>query len=71
MWSVKQAAELMVISEQRVRKLLQEGRIKGKRLNGTWVVLRLGYQRKRGYNIEEIKTKKVTILQYRAPVNSS
>jgi excisionase family DNA binding protein len=50
MWSVKQAAELMGISEQRLRRLLKEGRIKGKKLNGTWVVLELGYKHKRGYN---------------------
>ena len=48
-WSVQQAAEAMGISGQRVRKLLAEGRIKGKKLNGTWVVFELGYTAKRNY----------------------
>lgn len=47
MWSTKQAAKALGISEQRVRKLLAEGRIKGKKLDGTWVVLELSYTRKR------------------------
>ena len=47
-WSVKQAAKELGISERRVRKLLSEGRIKGKKLDGTWVVLKLSYTRKRG-----------------------
>ena len=47
MWSVKQAASKLGISEQRVRQLLAEGRIKGKKLDGTWVVLSLSYTRKR------------------------
>ncbi|MFW6105160.1 MAG: helix-turn-helix domain-containing protein [Chloroflexota bacterium] len=49
MWSVKQAAKELGISERRVRKLLAEGRIKGKKLNGFWVVLKLSYTRKRGH----------------------
>ncbi|MGA2669920.1 MAG: hypothetical protein ABSF21_00660 [Dehalococcoidia bacterium] len=48
MWSVKQAAKSLGISEQRVRKLLAEGRIKGKKLDHTWVVLELSYTKKRG-----------------------
>ena len=47
MWSTKEAAKRLGISEQRVRKLLAEGRIKGKKLDGTWVVLELSYTRKR------------------------
>lgn len=47
-WSVKQAAKELGISERRVRKLLAEGRIKGKKLDGTWVVLKLYYKKKRG-----------------------
>lgn len=47
-WSVKEAAKKLHISEQRVRKLLAEGRIKGKKLDGTWVVLELSYTKKRG-----------------------
>ena len=47
MWSVSEAAGLLGISGQRVRKLLLEGRIKGKRLSGAWVVLELSYTRKK------------------------
>jgi len=47
-WSVKEAATKLGISERRVRKLLAEGRIKGKKLDGTWVVLELSYTKKRG-----------------------
>ena len=47
-WSVKEAAKRLGISEQRVRKLLSEGRIKGKKLDGTWVVFELSYTKKRG-----------------------
>ena len=47
MWSTKEAAKRLGISEQRVRQLLAEGRIKGKKLNGTWVVLELSYTRKK------------------------
>ena len=47
MWSVNEAAYLMGVSGQRVRKLLSEGRIKGEKLGGTWVVLELNYTRKK------------------------
>lgn len=47
-WSVKEAAKELDISEQRVRKLLAEGRIKGRKLDGTWVVFKLSYTKKRG-----------------------
>lgn len=47
MWSTKEAAKALGISEQRVRKLLAEGRIEGKKVGGTWVVLSLTYTRKR------------------------
>ena len=50
MWSVTEAARLMGINGQRVRKLLAEGRIKGKKLGGTWVVLELSYTRKKRPN---------------------
>lgn len=49
MYSTKEAARLMGISEQRVRQLLADGRIKGKKLDGTWVVLKLGYEVKHNY----------------------
>jgi excisionase family DNA binding protein len=48
-WSVQQAAKEMGISEQRVRKLLSEGRIKGRKLDGTWIVTSLKYKRKHNY----------------------
>jgi len=48
MWSTKEAAKELGISERRVRKLLAEGRIKGRKLDGTWVVLELSYTKKRG-----------------------
>jgi len=48
MWSVKEAAKQLNISEQRVRKLLAEGRIKGQKVGDTWVILELSYTKKRG-----------------------
>ena len=47
MYSVNEAAKKLGISDRRVRQLLSEGRIKGKKLDGTWVVLDLNYTRKR------------------------
>ena len=47
MYSVEEAATKLGISGRRVRRLLAEGRIKGKKLGGTWVVLDLNYTRKR------------------------
>ncbi len=47
MYSVKEAADRLGISDRRVRKLLEEGRIKGRKLGRDWVVLDLNYTRKR------------------------
>ena len=47
MWSVKEAAEKLSLSEQHLRLLLKKGEVKGKKLGGTWVVLDLNYTRKR------------------------
>ena len=47
-WSVKEASKELGISAQRVRKLLSEGRIKGKKVSGVWIVLELFYTKKRG-----------------------
>jgi excisionase family DNA binding protein len=47
MYSVEEAATKLGISGRRVRRLLAEGRLKGKKLGGTWVVLDLNYIRKR------------------------
>ena len=46
-WSVKEAAEKLGLSEQHLRLLLKKGEVKGKKLGGTWVVLELSYIRKR------------------------
>ncbi|MFC1956992.1 helix-turn-helix domain-containing protein [Chloroflexota bacterium] len=47
MYSVREAAQKLGISDRRVRKLLEQGRIKGKKLARDWVVLDLSYTRKR------------------------
>ena len=47
MYSVKETANKLGISDRRVRRLLEEGRLKGKKLGRDWVVLDLNYQRKR------------------------
>jgi len=47
MYSVGEAAPKLGISERRLRQLLEEGRIKGKKLGRDWVVLSLDYKRKR------------------------
>lgn len=47
MYSVKEAAKELGISDRRVRVLLNEGRIEGKKLGHDWVVLSLDYKRKR------------------------
>ena len=47
MYSVEEAAAELGISGRRVRHLLAEGRIEGKKLGGTWVVLNLSYIRKK------------------------
>ncbi len=46
-YSVKEASELMGISEQRVRKLLGEGRIEAIKVGNTWGITRLGFKRKK------------------------
>lgn len=46
-YSVNEAAAKLGISPQRVRLLLSQGRIEGKKLGRDWVVLSLGYTRKR------------------------
>ncbi len=47
MYSVKEASAELGISERRIRQLLAQGRIEGKRLGRDWVVLSLDYKRKR------------------------
>ena len=46
-YSVKEAAERMKVSEQHLRYLLARGEVEGKKLGRDWVVLSLDYQRKR------------------------
>jgi len=48
MFSVKEAAAKLGVSQRRVRVLLNEGRIEGKKLGRDWVVLDLHYERKKG-----------------------
>ena len=47
MYSVREVAAKLGVSERRVRVLLSEGRIEGKKLGRDWVVLSLDYKRKR------------------------
>ncbi len=47
MYSVKEAALKMGISERHLRLLLEKEVIKGKKLGHDWVVLELDYKRKR------------------------
>jgi excisionase family DNA binding protein len=46
-YSVKETADVLGISERRVRKLLEEGRLEAKKIGRDWVVLDLNYSRKR------------------------
>jgi excisionase family DNA binding protein len=46
MYSVKEAADRMKVSEQHLRYLLAHGEVEGKKLGRDWVVLSLDYQRK-------------------------
>jgi excisionase family DNA binding protein len=45
--SVTEAAKKLSISQQRVRVLLAQGRLKGKKVGGTWVVQGLSYTKMR------------------------
>ncbi len=47
MYSVKEAAEKLKISEQHLRYLLAKGEIEGRKISRDWVVLTLDYKRKR------------------------
>jgi len=47
MYSVKEAAQKLGISDGYCRWLLERGQIKGKKLGHDWVVLSLDYKRKR------------------------
>ena len=47
MYSVKEAAHVIGISERHLRLLLAQGQVEGKRLGRDWVVLSLDCRRKR------------------------
>ena len=47
MYSVKEAAQSMGISDRHLRLLLEKGHVEGKKLGHDWVVLSLEYKRKR------------------------
>ena len=47
MYSVKEAAEKLKISEQHLRYLLAKGEIEGQKISRDWVVISLDYKRKR------------------------
>ena len=46
-FSVKEAAVKIGVSERQLRFLLEKGQLEGKKLGRDWVVLSLDYQRKR------------------------
>jgi len=47
MYSVKEAAQILGISDRHLRLLLENKQIKGRKLGHYWVVLKLDYKRKR------------------------
>lgn len=47
MYSVREAATKMGISERHLRLLLERGEVEGKKLGRDWVVLGLDYKRRR------------------------
>lgn len=47
MYSTKEAAEKLGLSQDHVKLLARKGIIKAKKLGHDWVILSLGYKRKR------------------------
>ena len=47
MYSVKEAAEKLGLSDRHIRLLLEKGQLEGKKLGHDWVLLSLDYARKR------------------------
>ena len=47
MYTVKEAADKIGVSERHLRLLLERGEIQGKKLGRDWAVLSLEYRRKR------------------------
>ena len=46
-FSTREAADRLGLSADHIRRLLEQGHLKGKKLGRDWVVLRLNYDRKR------------------------
>jgi excisionase family DNA binding protein len=46
-YTVKDAAQHMGISDSHLRRLLEKGKVKGKKLGRTWMIRELKYRRKR------------------------
>lgn len=47
LYSTKEAAEKLGLSPDHIRRLLEQGKIQGKLIGHSWVVLSLDYKRKR------------------------
>jgi excisionase family DNA binding protein len=47
LYSTKEAAQILGLSPDHVKRLARDGVIKAKKLGHDWVVLSLGYKRKR------------------------
>jgi excisionase family DNA binding protein len=47
LYSTKEAATKLGLSQDHIRRLLEQGRIEGKKVGRDWVVLSLDYKRKR------------------------
>lgn len=45
--STKEAAEVLGLSQDHIRRLLEEGKLRGRKIGNSWVVLELNYERKR------------------------
>jgi len=53
MYSTREAAEKLGLSSDHVRRLLEQGKIEGKKVGRDWVVLSLSYKRKRKPKIKK------------------
>jgi len=47
MYSTKEAAQILGISDAHLRRLLAKGEMEGRKLGRDWIVLSLNYRRKR------------------------
>jgi len=68
MYSVKEAAEKLKISEQHLRYLLSNGEIEGVKISRDWIVLSLEYKRKRKPK-RKIKTESVVGIETKSDLN--